>query len=125
MINTKVTKWLPPFTVMLIIFLFSATPGSLINEIGLGHESLHISGHSIMFFILCMSFFKSTKDAYLSVIFASIYGVLDEFHQMGTFMRSSSFLDIYTDVTAAILAGVILWKLQYILPNKLKNWLNN
>lgn len=118
-------KWVPALIVMLLIFILSSTPGKTLNYYGLGAESLHISGHSIMFFLLCFAFYKAQKDITISILLTTIYGVLDEFHQMFTPNRSSSFFDIATDFVGALVAGFIIWKLQYILPKKLKNWLNN
>lgn len=121
----KLQKWLPAFVMMLIIFILSSIPGQTINSYGLGAESIHISGHSLLFFLLCFAFYKALNDVTIAILLTSIYGVLDEFHQMFTPNRSSSFFDIATDFVGSLVAGLILWKLQYILPKKLKNWLNN
>jgi len=120
----QLLNWVPAFVVMTFIFILSATPGYTINDLGLGDESLHISGHSLMFFLLCFAYYKSTKDIFIAILLTAIFGVLDEFHQIFTPFRSSSLFDIATDITGAVVAGLILWKLQYILPKKLKNWLN-
>lgn len=110
---------------MLIIFILSSTPGQTINDLGLGNETLHISGHSILFFLLCFGYYKGTKNVVLSIVLTIVYGVIDEYHQKFTPYRSSTMFDIYTDSFGALFAGLILWKLQYLLPKKLKNWLNN
>lgn len=123
--KNKFKNWIPAVLVMTIIFIFSSTPGSVINEMGFGNENLHVSGHSIMFFVLCFAFYKATKDAYISTVLTSIYGILDEFHQISTVLRSASYKDIYTDTISAVLAGLILWKLLSVLPKKLENWLSN
>lgn len=118
-------KWLPSIIIMLVIFILSSVKGQVINDLGLGKEQLQISAHSILFFILCFTYFKSTKNILLSIILTMIYGVFDEFHQRFTPYRSSSLFDIYVDSLGALFAGVILWRLQYLLPKKLKNWLKN
>lgn len=115
--------WVYPVIVMIIIFLLSSLPGYFINNSGLGNNNLHISGHSLLFFILCFSFYKSTKNIGKSIILSVLYGLLDEIHQKYTPMRSSSLFDLYTDTIGAVFAGFILWKSSLILPKKLNNWL--
>lgn len=109
---------------MFIIFIFSSIPGAVLNDNGLGRNDLHISGHSIMFFLLCFSYYKATKDIGKSIIFSVLYGLFDELHQVYTPLRSASMFDLYTDTIGALIAGLILWKSHLILPKKLKNWLN-
>lgn len=121
----KVKNWIPSIFIMLIIFLISNTPGEVINSSGLGYEPLHINGHFFLFFLLCISYYKGSKDILLSVLLTILYGISDEIHQMYIPGRSSNMFDIYTDSFGAIIAGIILWKLQHIIPKKLKNWLNN
>jgi hypothetical protein len=119
-----VMKWIYPVGVMVIIFIFSSIPGAVLNDNGLGRNDLHISGHSIMFFLLCFSYYKATKDIGKSIIFSVLYGLFDEIHQMYTPLRSASMFDLYTDTIGALIAGLILWKSHLILPKKLKSWLN-
>ena len=121
----NIVNWLPAFFVMTVIFLLSSTPGSVIQEAGLGHEPLHIKGHFLLFFILCVAFYKASKNIIYSAVFSILYGVLDEFHQFFTFERSPSLFDIQIDAFGAIMAGIILWKLQHTLPKKLKSWLKS
>jgi VanZ family protein len=125
MSKKQLINWLPALIVMILISILSSTSGETINELGLGNESIHISGHSIMFFFLCVAYFKATKNIIVSIVLTFCFGMIDEFHQLFTPLRSSSLFDIYTDGFGSLIAGLILWKLQYILPKKLKNWLNN
>lgn len=118
-------NWLPAWAVMAVIFMLSSLSGQTINDAGLGRESYHINGHFLMFFVLCLSFYKATKSIGLAFIFTVIYAFLDEFHQYFVPLRSVSTKDIITDVFAALMASVFLWKLSQLLPNKLKIWLNN
>ncbi|RJR27035.1 VanZ family protein [candidate division WWE3 bacterium] len=110
---------------MLIIFLASSIPGKLVNSVGLGKESYHINGHFFLFFVLCIAYYKATKSIIKSIIFTFLYGILDEIHQIFIPLRSASFFDIFVDTAGGLLAGGLLWKLQHLLPKKLKNWLIN
>ena len=110
---------------MLMIFAVSSMPGKLVNSMGLGKESYHVNGHFFLFFMLCFAYYKATKSIWKSVLLTIIYGIADELHQIFVPLRSVSMFDIFVDATGGALAGLILWKLQVILPTTLKNWLKN
>ena len=108
-----------------IIFLSSSATGETIQASGLGKEPIQVGGHLIQFFVLCLAYYKATGNILGSVLLAIAYGFVDEYHQTFISERSPSFFDIKVDTIGALLAGVFLWKLQQLLPNKLRNWLNN
>jgi len=110
---------------MLVIFLSSSMNGEAIQRTGLGHERYQISGHFGLFFLLVFAYYKGVKNTWQSVALTIMYGILDEFHQYFTYLRSPSLFDIKVDALAALMAGLILWKFQANLPKKLKNWLKN
>jgi len=117
------SKWLPAFCVMLVIFIISSIPGQIVESIGLGKESYHINGHFILFLVLFFSYYKATKNILRSILLGVLYAFLDEFHQVFTPLRSTSIFDIYVDTAGVLMGALILWKLHYLLPKKLKNWL--
>lgn len=122
----KVLKnWLPSIFMMFVIYAVSSMPGPVIREAGLGSEALHVKGHFILFFFLAIAFYKATKSIIYSTLFSVMYAVLDEYHQFFTFERSPSLYDIQIDSLGVIMAGILIWKFQFILPKKLKNWLND
>lgn len=134
MLNKQVTKkdilnfisrWAPAIAVMLAIFILSSTTGKTINDAGLGKESYHVSGHFLMFFVLCIAFYKATKNIVLSIVLSIVFACTDEYHQLYTLGRSASYKDIATDSLAALVAGGLVWKLSQKLPAKLKSWLAN
>ena len=110
---------------MTIIFTMSSITGKTIREAGLGDEGYHVSGHFILFFFLCISLYKGTKNVWLSILFTVLYAFTDEVHQLFVSERAASFKDIATDSLSAFVAGGILWKYYQNLPNKLKNWLSS
>lgn len=122
---TMLKRWLPAVTVMTIIFIMSSLTGKIIREAGLGDEGYHISGHFILFFFLCISLYKGTKNVGFSILFTVLYAFTDETHQLFVSERAASFKDIATDSISAFVAGAILWKFYQNLPSKLKNWLSN
>ena len=115
---------IPSFVVMTVIFISSSTPGQVINQTPLSSQQYQISGHYIIFTLLCIAFYKAFKDIALSIYFSIFYAIIDEIHQFFVPLRSSSLFDIFTDTFGILIAGVFLWKLQHILPSKLRIWLN-
>ena len=116
-------NWIPALIMMTVIFLSSSTKGTTINETAFNTETYHIIGHLVLFFFLCISFYKATKNVIYSILLSVFYALFDEFHQKYTLGRSPSFFDIKVDIIGAVMAGAFLWKLQHLLPKKLKNWL--
>ena len=108
---------------MTIIFFFSQTPGPKIDQVGLGNESIHITGHFFMYFVLTICNFYATKNIWYAIFYALGYSVLDEYHQSFIPNRSPGIFDIATDLVGSLFAGLILWKRNYLLPKKLKNLL--
>ena len=119
----KINKWMPAIIVMAIIFVVSSVPGQLVNTVGLGKESYHVNGHFFLFFALYVAYYKATGSLIKSLALTVLYGILDEYHQSFIPLRSPSLFDIYVDTAGGLLAGLILWKLQPLLPKKLRIWL--
>lgn len=99
----KFLKWLPSVVVMTLIFITSSVDGTTINSSGLGSNTLHINGHFLMFFFLCISLYYATRDLKLSFIFTMIYALFDEYHQSFVPLRSASLFDIFVDGVGALL----------------------
>lgn len=121
----KFIDWLPAILIILVIFALSSIPGPAIDNAGLKKASLQISAHFILFMFLTIAYYKATKNILLSILLTVLYSVLDEIHQLFTFMRSSSLFDVCVDSLGSLISGLFLWKLLPILPKKLKNWLRS
>lgn len=106
---------------MLLIYALSSINGEVVNRSIVGNEPSEISGHFILFIILCIAFFNATKDIPLSIVMTISYAVFDELHQLATPGRSCSIFDLGVDTLGAIISGIFLWKLLPALPKKLKN----
>ena len=109
----------------LVIFISSSTKGAVIDQSSFNTETHHIVGHFILFFLLCVSYYKATKNIIYAILLSVLYSLFDEFHQKYIIGRSASLFDIKVDIIGATIAGVIIWKLQALLPEKLKNWLKS
>jgi VanZ family protein len=120
----KIKKWYPAIIVMLVIFIVSSVPGKIINDSGLGKESYHINGHFILFLLLTVTYYKATKNILKAILFSFMYALVDEIHQKFTPLRSVSLFDIYVDTIGTVIGGLLLWK-RSVLPDSLRNWLEN
>ena len=110
---------------MLVIFISSSTKGTTIDQTAFNTETHHIIGHFVLFFLLCAAYYRATKSIIYSILLSFIYAFFDEFHQKYIIGRSASLFDIKVDIIGATVAGTALWKLQALLPEKLKSWLKN
>ena len=121
----KLINWLPALFVMTVIFFLSSQPSDVVNATMARTENVQKFGHFFLYTILCLSYFKATKNIVKSMIMALLYAILDEFHQSFVFGRSSSISDILVDMIGASISGIFLWKILPILPKKLKSLLLN
>jgi hypothetical protein len=123
--NSNIFKrWLPAIAVMAVIFAFSAIPGKALVEAGLGKESYHVNGHFFLYLLLTIMYYKATGNVKVALLLSIVYAFSDEFHQNFVPLRSVSLKDLITDFVASFVAALFLWKYQYTLPLKLRNWLN-
>jgi VanZ family protein len=119
----NIKNWIPALVVMTVIFTLSSAPGDVVNSTVAKYESVQVIGHFILFMILCLAYFKATKNILLSLLLSVLYAFFDEFRQSFTLDRSSSFKDILTDTLGALISCTFLWKLLPKTPKKLKDWL--
>ena len=119
----KYANWLPAIFVMIIIYYFSSLSGTRLEAMGLRREIFHFNGHFFLFMALCISYFKATKNIFISIMLTVIYGMLDEFHQVFVPFRSSSLYDLSVDSMGAFVAAGGLWIILPVLPKKLKKLL--
>ena len=116
-------KWLPAVIIMLFLFVSSSLPGASVSVVKSVDALAHKTTHIILYMILCLTFYRATKNPFVSVLLTTLYGSFDEFHQLFTFTRSGNVTDIMVDSMSAIIVGVILWRYYRVLPKTLRNWL--
>jgi len=119
----RIKNWIPATIMMAVISVLSSINGPFINSMGLGKQTYQINGHFFLFMILCLTYFKATKNIFYSIMLTLIFGIIDEFHQTFTPFRSAGFFDVFVDALGGLISGILIWKYQHILPKKLKNWL--
>jgi len=120
-IPKKLKNWIPAIIMMALIFMASATPGQVLRSVGFTKESYHVDAHFLFFFLLCVGYYKAVKNPALAWFLTFLYALSDEFHQRFVPLRSSSLEDVLVAYAAGLAVVLILW----VLPKKLKNWLND
>jgi VanZ family protein len=111
-------RWGPAGIMMTLIFTASATPGQDLPTFGFLDFIVKKGGHAFGYALLGVAYLRgltkgknaSPGQLLLSVVMASIYAVMDEFHQRFTPGRSPSVEDVIVDTIGAA-AGVGIWPL--------------
>lgn len=122
---TQLKKWVPAIFMMTSIFLLSSMTGTTVHNVGLGKQTFQMNGHFMLYFFLCITLYKGLKEIADSMFWSYMYGVTDEIHQLFVPGRSWEYKDLVINLFGIFLAGIFLWKLKPLLPNKLRNWLEN
>lgn len=108
--------WLPVILYSLAIFVQSSFPSQVRPPgIPMADKVLHAAGYALLAALVFRAAAArpqtSLSRAWMwSVLFASIYGALDEFHQSFVPSRSADAADILADAAGALLgAGICRW----------------
>jgi VanZ family protein len=93
-----VLRWVPAFLVMLMIFLFSASPASDLPNFARADWVIKKGSHMIGYALLALSYwgafqFEQRKRG-LAWCFAVVYAITDEFHQSFVPGRGASVWDV-------------------------------
>ena len=117
-------RWVPAIVICLIIFYSSTRHGTAISQSYLWNYAANKAAHVFLYFLLCFTFYRGTKNVLSAIVLTVLYAMSDEFHQQFVPTRSGQLTDVLIDAVAAGTAGLILWTFYQDLPKKLKNWLN-
>lgn len=94
----QISKWLPALLVMLVIFLVSSRPPSELPYFGWADRIVkkggHIIGYAILAFLYWRAFDFKEKKVWVAWLFAILYAITDEFHQLFVPGRFSSVWDV-------------------------------
>ena len=113
-IFTSISYWLPPFLIMLIIFVLSNMPQ--LPAIGTGFTDLLAkkAGHMIGYGLLYLSWYRALmqrtdfqhrRSMLIAFTLTALYAVLDELHQSFVPGRLARITDVFIDLTGAYLAS--------------------
>ena len=107
----RILRWLPAVTMMVLIFIASATPGNEVPEFGTVDIAVKKGGHMVGYALLAIACFLAvygdTKNVARSVVISLcisiVYAVSDEYHQSFTPGRFPSVVDIGIDAAGALI----------------------
>ena len=109
-----VSLWLPVLLCMGFIFYTSSIPGTDIPPIFPFQDiAYHALLYSILAFLLSRALIKtypqkkSYQILFLAVVFGTLYGITDEWHQAFVPYRTVSNFDVLIDAIGSLLGGLI------------------
>jgi len=108
-----------------LIFLLSHQPSLPAPMLFLHQDKLiHATAYAVMAFLAWRVFFNTNQPrfmvALISIIFCSLYGVSDEFHQSFIDGRDADVWDWLADTIGASLMVYMLHRFKYLNPNKIR-----
>ena len=131
--NKKYLIQLPLIIYWIILFILTSLPSTMAIATDINDKLNHFGAYGLLSVLLYLNMHFQEKIKILSrfpaaftVLIASVYGFLDEIHQMFVPGRSAEFLDWLADflgsVTAVLITGYILRKFNQneFEKNKLK-----
>ncbi len=111
-----VAYWLPVVAYLGLIFYLSSL-SQLATEITLfsgADKLIHLGEYAFLSWLLSRALRSaspfSREAALIAIVFASLYGISDEFHQAFVPGRSAELLDVVADCGGAVLAQLISYK---------------
>lgn len=128
--KTVIQLWVPPVIWAVVIFLLSSRPIAPTSQIFWKDFIVKKSAHVIEYAIFTILLYRALKESGVkkynagltAILFAVIYGALDEFHQSFTPGREPRVRDVFFDTIGSVVSIYLLWNLLPNLPSKLKAW---
>ncbi|WP_373498768.1 VanZ family protein [Desulfococcus sp.] len=109
--------WLPVILYCLLIFVQSSFPSPVASRgVPMADKLLHLLGYALLAALFFRAHASIRPEAPLrrtwvsSVLFTSLYGAMDEFHQAFVPSRSADAADLLADTAGAVIgAGLCCW----------------
>ena len=96
---SKINRWVPAIILMIIIFLASGTPSTILPDYGVWDTFIKKGGHVLGYALLANSFWYGfgfqAEKAWKAWGLAVIYAMTDEYHQSFTSGRHPSLVDVF------------------------------
>jgi VanZ family protein len=96
--RTQISRWLPTLLMILVIFWFSAQPGSELLPFDWADKILKKGGHMVGYALLALLYWRAfewkEERRWIAWLLAVLYAVTDEFHQSFVPGRYPSIWDI-------------------------------
>lgn len=100
----------------IILLMLTSLPSSSLPDIDISDKWEHFLAYAVLTILLTSALLVQEKSMYLkksafilAVLFAALYGLLDELHQMLIPGRNCSLLDWIADFTGALIGSIIVF----------------
>ena len=117
--------YIPLAVYWIILFVMTSLPSTMSISVGVSDKIEHFGAYGLLSVFLFLALKFQSKYSVLSdypatftIIIASLYGIIDEFHQLYIPGRSAEFYDWLADFSGSILAVIILRLLFYKFEGK-------
>ena len=119
----QISAWLPVILWAVLIFHFSSGTIPLASNVYWQDFAVKKTGHVLLFGVMSILIYRALrmdgvdrkKAAVLAVVFATLYGATDEYHQLFTQGREARVRDVFIDGGGATLVVFA----SYYLPPRL------
>lgn len=112
--NRKYLLHFPLFIYWIVLFILTSLPSGMAITTDVSDKINHFGAYGLLSVFLYSTLYFQSKfsilkkyPALFTVVIASVYGALDEIHQMYVPGRSAEFLDWIADFTGSIVAVLI------------------
>ncbi|HEX2962766.1 MAG: VanZ family protein [Ignavibacteria bacterium] len=106
--------YIPLVLYWIVLFVATTLPGNDVPSLGVSDKIEHFTAYMVLSVLLCFTYLFQKKFRLLSsrpflmtILTVTVYGALDELHQLLVPGRSCDILDLTADVTGALL-GLLL-----------------
>ncbi|MCS7054372.1 MAG: VanZ family protein [Ignavibacterium sp.] len=122
---------LPLLIHWITIIILTSLPSDSLPSSGLDDKIEHIIAYFVLSFFIYFNFYYQDRHLILrkysflfTILFASLYGAVDELHQLFIPGRSCDFLDWVADFIGVIIGSLSARLLLYYLRETLENFFN-
>jgi len=98
----------------IVLFILTSLPSTMAISVDVSDKIEHFGAYGLLSVLLYLNLYFQEKivvinkfPATFTVLFASIYGLLDELHQLLVPGRSAEFLDWLADFSGSLIAVII------------------
>ena len=124
----KISLWLPPVLWAALIFHFSSGKIFVASAIYWQDFTVKKIGHVLLFGFLAVFIYRGLRGEGVSgkkaviwaIIISTLYGAIDEYHQLFTQGREGRVRDVFIDGTGAAIFTLLTYWLLPKLPKKFK-----
>ncbi|MGE5354038.1 MAG: VanZ family protein [Acidobacteriota bacterium] len=119
--NKKYLIYIPLVLYWIVLFIATTLPGNDVPNIGVSDKIEHFTAYGVLSVLLCFTYLFQRKFRLLysrpflmTILTITVYGALDELHQLLVPGRSCDILDLTADVIGASLGLLFVFLIKQI-----------